>query len=141
MRTKKHDRGPRDWPQLNCHRKRAKHQLRIEPFCAFCLQEGRAIPATIADHVEPHRGDWNSFRLGKLQSLCKPHHDRSKRVIELNGFSCDVGVDGLPLDPQHPVYQTPAHQAAIDPPQFRPSFRALKRGLKARARTTVDGGS
>ena len=44
-------------------------------------------PATICDHVEPHRGDINKFWLGKLQSLCKPCHDGAKREIELNGLS------------------------------------------------------
>lgn len=105
MRTKALDRGPRDWPQLQCHRLRAKHQLQIEPFCVFCLADGKAVVATIADHVEPHRGDWNSFRLGKLQSLCKTHHDSAKRLIELNGYSSTVGLDGLPIDPHHPIYQ------------------------------------
>lgn len=111
MRTKAIDRGPRDWPQLNVHRKRAKHQLREQPFCALCLQSGCAVIATIADHVEPHRGDWNSFRLGKLQSLCKPHHDGAKRFLELNGFSNAVGLDGFPTDPRHPIYQTPQAKA------------------------------
>jgi hypothetical protein len=104
MRSKAIDRGPRDWPQLEKHRKRAKYQLREYPFCALCLTEGRAVIATIADHVQPHRGDWNSFRLGRLQSLCKPHHDGDKQRTERNGFSSTVGVDGMPTDPRHPIY-------------------------------------
>lgn len=34
-----------------------KHQLLVQPLCAFCLERGIVEPATICDHVEPHRGD------------------------------------------------------------------------------------
>src|SRR5262245_27309365 len=51
-------------------RKRARHQLQIEPLCRMCTSEGRMTAASIVDHVIPHRGDINSFRLGELQSLC-----------------------------------------------------------------------
>jgi hypothetical protein len=98
------DRRPRDWPQLNCHRKRAKHQLKIEPLCSFCMGKGLAVPATVADRVVPHRGDWNKFRLGKLQSLCKPCHDRTKQ-IEQPGYRLTFGIDGLPIDPMHPFHR------------------------------------
>jgi hypothetical protein len=36
---------------------------------AIALKRGIVRAATIVDHVEPHRGDWNQFVLGKLQSL------------------------------------------------------------------------
>jgi hypothetical protein len=25
----------------------------------------------VVDHIEPHKGDWNKFRLGAVQSLCR----------------------------------------------------------------------
>jgi 5-methylcytosine-specific restriction endonuclease McrA len=34
-----------------------KHQLREHPLCKYCLERGIVEPATIVDHVEPHRGD------------------------------------------------------------------------------------
>ena len=37
--------------------RRRRHQLHIEPLCRLCLEAGRVTPATVADHVEPHRGD------------------------------------------------------------------------------------
>ena len=37
-----------------------------------------------------------------LQSLCEACHNSAKRQIELHGFRCDVGLDGLPTDPNHP---------------------------------------
>jgi 5-methylcytosine-specific restriction protein A len=53
-----------------------KAQLTKEPWCADCLKESRYTPATIADHIKPHRGDPVKFFTGKLQSLCKYDHDK-----------------------------------------------------------------
>ena len=99
-RTKKHD----HWYKLARWQHLRSHQLRIEPLCAFCLQRGVVTLATIVDHVEPHRGDVNRFWLGKLQTLCKSCHDSTNRLVEQRGYLPDVGPDGWPLDPRHPVY-------------------------------------
>jgi HNH endonuclease len=64
------------WHHLYCTtmwRKRAKHQLRSQPLCEMCLKDGRINAATIADHIEPHKGDEQKFFFGELQSLCKLH--------------------------------------------------------------------
>ena len=87
-------------------RRLAKHQLRVEPLCATCLREGRVTAARVADHVEPWRGDINKFWLGKLQSLCERCHNSTKKDLERHGYDSTVGVDGFPLDPRHPIYQT-----------------------------------
>ncbi|MBV9529900.1 MAG: hypothetical protein JO283_02190 [Bradyrhizobium sp.] len=50
----------------------------------------------------PHKGDWNAFVTGKLQSLCEQCHRSGKRMSELHGYRTDVGLDGYPLDPNHP---------------------------------------
>lgn len=73
-------------------------QLRRRPVCAvpFCGQR-----ATVVDHVERHRGDFVRFWHGRLQSLCKPHHDGLKQSIE-RGDRAPCGADGLPLEPGHP---------------------------------------
>jgi hypothetical protein len=55
----------REWYGLLKWKKRAHHQLQIEPLCALCSQQGRVTPATIADHDPPHKGDWNAFRLAR----------------------------------------------------------------------------
>jgi 5-methylcytosine-specific restriction enzyme A len=91
----------REWYGLLRWKKRARHQLMIEPLCAPCLRQARITPATIADHNPPHRGDWNAFRLGPLQSLCADCHKR-KWADDLHGYRCDIGDDGLPIDPKHP---------------------------------------
>ena len=79
-------------------------QLRHHPLCAYCLARGKATPATVCDHVEPHRGDINKFLLGPFQSLCDECHRSAKRLVELHGFRPDIGPDGWPTDPRHPVY-------------------------------------
>jgi hypothetical protein len=76
-------------------------QLQAEPLCAHCLLIGKIEPATIVDHVEPHRGNWTAFHTGKLQSLCRLHHD-IKRAEEFRGFSTACDSEGYPLDPKHP---------------------------------------
>lgn len=48
----------------------AKHQLTMEPLCAICFAAGRVTPATVCDHIEPHRGDPVKFWNGPFQSLC-----------------------------------------------------------------------
>ena len=81
-------------------------QLAAEPLCAFCLLLDRITPATVADHVKPHRGDPDAFFTGKLQSLCKHCHDSTKQAEECNGYNDLVGEDGWPVDPRHPTNQT-----------------------------------
>jgi hypothetical protein len=70
----------------------------------MCLAEGRVTSASIADHIEPHRGDQLKFFLGELQSLCPTHHESSKKRQEHRGYSTQVGPDGWPVDPEHPFY-------------------------------------
>jgi 5-methylcytosine-specific restriction protein A len=82
-----------------------KYQLLEHPLCKYCLERGLVTLATICDHVEPHHGDVNKFWTGKLQSLCKHCHDSTKRLIEQRGYRPDIGLDGYPLDPNHPCYR------------------------------------
>lgn len=81
-----------------------RYQLLEHPLCKFCLERGIVTPATVCDHVEPHRGDVNKFWLGPFQSLCKECHDSTKRFVEQRGYRPDIGLDGWPLDPRHPCY-------------------------------------
>lgn len=79
------------------------YQLRKEPLCAACLKAGQVTPATIADHDPPHKGDWNAFRLGPLQSLCEECHERKhNRLGPALRASKAVDADGYPIDPRHP---------------------------------------
>ena len=50
--------------------------LRLNPLCIKCLERGTLEPATVVDHIVPHRGDPLLFWDEKnWQSLCKDCHD------------------------------------------------------------------
>jgi 5-methylcytosine-specific restriction protein A len=72
----------------------------------MCKAAGRVTPATVADHIEPHRGDPDRFWNGKLQSLCDRRpwrcHSSVKQSEEALGYSEAIGEDGHPIDPRHP---------------------------------------
>lgn len=72
-------------------------QLQSEPLCKFCMDRGQVTAATVADHVEPHRGDEYKFWNGKLQSLCKQCHDSDKQRMERGSEPrAKIGTDGWP---------------------------------------------
>ena len=100
-----HSADPRAWYGTERWRRRAKAQMMLHPLCAHCLQKKRVVPAVIADHVDPHKGDWNGFWLGPLQSLCRNCHESGKKYQEQRGFRSDIGEDGWPIDPAHPTYK------------------------------------
>jgi 5-methylcytosine-specific restriction enzyme A len=57
-------------------KRRAAH-LRAHPLCEYCKRQGLVTPATVADHITPHRGDPALFA-GPLQSLCATCHGSIK---------------------------------------------------------------
>ena len=51
--------------------------LKQHPLCAFCLAEGKVVPATVVDHIIPHRGDQRLFwDQTNWEPLCKKCHDK-----------------------------------------------------------------
>jgi 5-methylcytosine-specific restriction protein A len=60
--------------------------LAQNPLCVECQRQGRLTPATVVDHIRPHRGDpillWDE---ANFQPLCKRHHD-SKTCSADGGF-------------------------------------------------------
>ena len=51
--------------------------LRRNPLCVQCLKEGVITPATVVDHVVPHRGNQTLFwDEHNWQALCKNCHDQ-----------------------------------------------------------------
>lgn len=82
--------------------KRRARQLAEHPLCGLCLdQRGVVRPATVADHVTPHRGDPVLFE-GALQSLCQACHSGVKQAMESGGVVRGCDAEGRPLDPGHP---------------------------------------
>jgi 5-methylcytosine-specific restriction protein A len=54
-----------------------KLYLHRHPLCAVCRAEGRLTPATVVDHIIPHRGDKDLFwDQNNWQPLCKACHDK-----------------------------------------------------------------
>jgi hypothetical protein len=52
----------------------SRAQLRAQP--RQVLPKGKITPATVADHIERHKGDSMRFVIGRLQSLCAQCHKR-----------------------------------------------------------------
>ena len=61
--------------------KASKRFLARQPFCTECEKIGQLTPATVVDHIMPHRGDkvlfWDE---NNWQPLCKKCHDRKTRM-------------------------------------------------------------
>lgn len=99
--------GRESWHYL--YNRKSWKELRLdhlakEPLCVFCQKEGKLTPATVVDHITPHKGNLDLFfDDDNLQSLCKLHHDSAKQKAEsrkLNQIGCDI--NGLPIDEEHP---------------------------------------
>lgn len=59
-----------DWKRLR------REQLANEPLCRSCKAQGKIRPATVADHLRPHRGNEALFTdPANLQSLCSRCHN------------------------------------------------------------------
>jgi 5-methylcytosine-specific restriction protein A len=78
--------------------------LRNHPLCRYCELAGDLTPATLTDHLYPHRGDsglfWNS---AYWIASCKPCHDGFKQGVERQGRAAlDKLARRLGLDPLLP---------------------------------------
>lgn len=61
--------------------------LRKHPLCVKCDEQGAIVPATVVDHIKPHRGDKALFwDRGNWQPLCTPCHNR-KTASEDSSFA------------------------------------------------------
>lgn len=72
----------RKWYALKVWKTRRAEQLQREPLCRMCAEANIIREANIADHVIPHRGDWDLFVGGLLQSLCVDCHNVRKQREE-----------------------------------------------------------
>jgi len=89
-----HRREIHAWYTKASWQRRRRHQLQTEPLCRIYLEAGRVVPATVADHIESHRGDYNAFRLGQLRSLCAECHNA---LGDANKPRAPVRADGTPF--------------------------------------------
>lgn len=50
--------------------------MKRHPLCRLCEEQGKVTPATVVDHIIPHKGDQALFwDTTNWQSLCKTCHD------------------------------------------------------------------
>ena len=73
-----HVRGSADARGYNAEwRKARKAFLQKHPLCSECRKVGKLTPATVVDHIIPHRGDRKLFwDENNWQPLCKSCHDQ-----------------------------------------------------------------
>lgn len=63
--------------------KARKFFLKRHLWCVRCKEKGRLVPATVVDHIKPHRGDPDLFWDEKnWQPLCKRCHDHKTMTEE-----------------------------------------------------------
>ena len=65
----------RAWYNTAAWQSRRAAQLTSKPYCERHDERGELVLATVANHRQPHRGDWDLFIGGALESLCKHCHD------------------------------------------------------------------
>lgn len=93
----------------NNHGKARDAQLAREPWCRFCWEERHVkVRATVLDHIKAFRRP-DGTADGKLwgdpknhRSLCGPCHDARGATRSRAEKPPGAGVDGRPLDPNHP---------------------------------------
>jgi 5-methylcytosine-specific restriction protein A len=89
----------RKWYKLQRWRDRRAAQLAAHPMCVMCKARGVDRPASVANHIKRHEGDYELFWFGQLNSLCKSCHDVDQQRIELGGKARPmVGADGWPIE-------------------------------------------
>ena len=82
--------------------------LARDPFCVLCKQTPPNV-STVADHIVPIAvAPERQFDLDNGQGLCAPCHNRPKQSEERRGYSTEIGSDGWPIDPRHPVNKATA---------------------------------
>jgi 5-methylcytosine-specific restriction endonuclease McrA len=93
------------WYDTARWQRRRKLQMTLEPLCRSCARRGLVTPAEVADHITPHKGNEMEFWYSPLQSMCLKCHLSEKAQQEQKGFYNEIGIDGYPVDPNHPFYR------------------------------------
>ena len=82
-------------------------QLKREPLCQPCKRAGRIVPASVVHHLEPHKGDYDKFVNGALESTCADCHNGPIQSAEARKLAYSMNVDpatGYPVDRRHPYW-------------------------------------
>jgi hypothetical protein len=104
------------WPyHLAAWRRLRAAKLADKPLCEVCERRGKLVAADTVDHVIAIAKGGEAFpALDGLMSLCESCHNQ--KTARLDGaFGREArdglafkgcGVDGFPVDPNHPFYLT-----------------------------------
>lgn len=69
--------------------------LKENPLCVYCLKQGKHTPATVVDHIIPHKDNPDLFwDESNWQSLCHKCHASIKQREEHGKDVRPVGLDG-----------------------------------------------
>ena len=91
-------------PLYDYHWQKIRAQyLEAHPLCVMCYKDNKLTPATVVDHIVPHKGNKQLFYdESNFQALCKHCHDSHKQHYEKTGRIRGANDDGTPVDPNHP---------------------------------------
>ncbi len=74
------------------------HFLQEQPLCRYCAEQGRITPATVVDHIIPHKNNHDLFwDKANWQPLCKFCHDSVKQREEILQKRVGCDISGFPL--------------------------------------------
>ena len=73
--------------------------------CKVILTSGRSDPrSAIVHHKQLHKGDLTPFYdTDNLEAVCWSCHSGAIQSTEAMGYNTQVGNDGWPIDPKHPM--------------------------------------
>jgi 5-methylcytosine-specific restriction protein A len=97
-----------DWPYSTAAWQRLRAaKLAETPLCEPCSRLGRVVPAQHVDHIRSIASGGDAFpALDGLMSMCPACHSVKTAAVDRKGGSGirfkGVGLDGLPIDPDHP---------------------------------------
>ena len=76
--------------------------LHINPLCKYCLELDIVTPASVVDHIVPHKGDNKLFwDMNNWQALCKFCHDSVKQKEENGNSHVIYDDEGNPIGLDH----------------------------------------
>lgn len=97
-----------DWPYSTARWQRLrKAKLSESPLCETCERRGRKVEAQHVDHIVAIAAGGPAFPvMDGLRALCASCHSIKTNALDRAGGKGvaikGCGVDGLPLDPDHP---------------------------------------
>ena len=99
VKQRDRDRGTAHQRGYDAEWKKHRAQFLLEhPLCVECRRKGYVMPATVVDHIVPHKGDkvlfWDK---NNWQSLCKSCHDRKTATEDKGGWSYQQTVIEKPV--------------------------------------------